>query len=35
VLSEPKRNLGIDESLLSIEVPDKAGWQIDVQPWRE
>ena len=34
VLRDPKRNEGVDESKLSVEVPDRSEWQIDIQAWR-
>ncbi len=33
LLSDLKRNEGVDEAILSIEEPDKREWDIDIRPW--
>lgn len=33
LLSDLKRNEGVDERMLSIEEPDKREWDIDIRPW--
>ncbi|MEE8155471.1 MAG: hypothetical protein V3T53_11015 [Phycisphaerales bacterium] len=33
LLSDLKRNEGVDEAILSIEEPDKRAWDIDIRPW--
>ena len=33
LLSNLKRNEGVDEAKLSIEEPDKREWDIDIRPW--
>ncbi len=33
LLSNLKRNEGVDEAMLSIEEPDKREWDIDIRPW--
>ena len=33
LLLDLKRNEGVDESILSIEEPDKRQWDIDIRPW--
>lgn len=33
LLTNLKRNEGVDESMLSIEEPDKREWDIDIRPW--
>ena len=33
LLSNLKRNQGVDESMLSIAEPDKRQWDIDIRPW--
>ncbi|MHC4716839.1 MAG: LolA family protein [Planctomycetota bacterium] len=36
VLTNLKRNAGVDENKLSIEEPDPLdGWRIDIQPWQD
>ncbi len=33
LLTNLKRNQGVDEAMLSIEEPDKREWDIDIRPW--
>lgn len=33
LLTNLKRNEGVDEAMLSIEEPDKREWDIDIRPW--
>ncbi len=36
ILSNLKRDAGVDESKLSIEEPDaRDGWRKDVEPWKD